>query len=116
MVAVDADVKVFLTASEEARALRRTAEHSAADQPEAAAVDATKQSLQRRDRIDSNRPASPLRRADDATEIDATDLTLDQVVDAVTGLVLDRVLALSQMEAGTGSTEGRDANKDRVNQ
>ena len=118
VVAVDATVKVFLTASEEARALRRTAEHSAADQPEAADVDATKQSLQRRDRIDSNRPASPLRRADDATEIDATDLTLDQVVEAVTSLVLDRVNALSQHEAGTDVRGAGDvaAHKDKVNQ
>ena len=96
VVAVDADVKVFLTASEEARALRRTVEHSAADQPEAADVDATKASLKRRDRIDSNRPSSPLRRADDATEIDATSLTLEQVVAAVVALVSAKLEALNE--------------------
>ena len=96
VVAVDAHVKVFLTASEEARALRRTVEHSAADQPEAADVDATKASLKRRDRIDSNRPSSPLRRADDATEIDATSLTLEQVVAAVVALVSAKLEALNE--------------------
>ena len=47
--------------------------------------------MQRRDRLDSSRPTSPLRRADDAVEIDATDLTLDEVVEVVSQLVLDRV-------------------------
>jgi cytidylate kinase len=91
VVAPDADVKVFLTASEQARALRRTAEHSALDQPDDAEVDATRASMLRRDHLDSSRLTSPLRRADDAVEIDATDLTLDEVVEAVSRLVLDRV-------------------------
>jgi len=91
VVAPDADVKVFLTASEQARALRRAAEHSAVDQPDALDVRSTRTSMQRRDRLDSSRPTSPLRRADDAVEIDATDLTLDEVVEVVSQLVLDRV-------------------------
>ncbi len=91
VVAPDADVKIFLTASEHARALRRAAEHSAADQPDPGDVSATRRSMQRRDRLDSSRPTSPLRKADDAVEIDATDLTLDEVVQAVSRLVQDRV-------------------------
>jgi CMP/dCMP kinase len=95
VVAPDADVKIFLTASEQVRAVRRAAEHSAVDQtdpaaPPASDVDATRASLQRRDSLDSSRPTSPLRKADDAIEIDATDLTLAQVVETVTSLVLDR--------------------------
>jgi cytidylate kinase len=93
-VAPQAQVKVFLTASEHARAQRRAAEHSAAD-PET-----TKVSIRRRDQLDSSRPASPLRRADDATEIDATELTLDQVVQRVVDLVLDRVPASARQESG----------------
>ena len=77
-------MKVFLTASEEARAARRAAEHSDAD-PEATRVDQA-----RRDRLDSSRPASPLRRADDAVVVDATDLTLDDVVERVVQLVTER--------------------------
>ena len=91
VVAPDADVKVYLTASEQARALRRTAEHSAADQPAPSDVDLTRASMRRRDHLDSSRPTSPLRRAVDAVEIDATDLTLDEVVDTVVRLVLHRV-------------------------
>jgi cytidylate kinase len=83
-VVPDADLKVFLTASEEARAARRAAEHSDPD-PEATRVDQA-----RRDRLDSARPASPLRRADDAVVVDATDLTLDDVVEQVVRLVAER--------------------------
>ncbi len=87
-VAPDATAKVFLTASEEVRAARRAAEHSATD-PEATRV------AQRsaRDQLDSSRPASPLRKAADAVEVDATDLTLDDVVARVVTLVDDRVRA-----------------------
>jgi len=81
-VCPDADVKVFLTASEAARAARRAAEHSDPD-PEA-----TREAQARRDRLDSSRPASPLRRADDAVTVDATEMSLDDVVDRVVALVL----------------------------
>lgn len=84
-VAPDAAVKVFLTASEEVRAARRAAEHSAAD------TEATRVAQRRRDQLDSSRPASPLRMAPDAVLVDATDLTLDDVVDRVVQLVHDRV-------------------------
>jgi CMP/dCMP kinase len=102
VVAPDAEVKVFLTASEQARAVRRAAEHSVNDQNESVDVDATAASLRRRDSLDSTRPTSPLRKAADAIEIDATDRTLEQVVEAVTALVLDRTRA--------------DRSKDKVNQ
>jgi cytidylate kinase len=73
--------KVFLTASPEARAQRRLRELQAKGQsPLFAAVLAD---LQRRDDADSTRAASPLRMADDAEELDSSDLTLDQVVDRI---------------------------------
>jgi len=71
--------KVFLTASPEARARRRFLELQAkGQQPDFEAVLAD---LQRRDLADSTRAASPLRKADDAVELDSSDLSLDQVVD-----------------------------------
>jgi cytidylate kinase len=71
--------KIFLTASPEARAQRRLRELQAKGQtPDFAAVLAD---LSRRDSADSTRAASPLRRADDAVELDSSDLSLDQVVD-----------------------------------
>ena len=86
VVAPDAEVKVFLTASPEARATRRTAELTHTTD-----VESTREDLARRDRHDSGRTASPLARADDAVEVDATHLTLQQVIDRVIELVSTRV-------------------------
>ena len=86
VVAPDAEVKVFLTASPEARATRRTAELTHTKD-----VEATREDLARRDRHDSGRTVSPLARADDAVEVDATHLTLQQVIDRVIELVSTRV-------------------------
>ena len=77
----DADVKVFLTATEEERARRRQRDDRAPD------VDAVAADLARRDSFDSNRAASPLRAADDAVVIDTTGHTVDDVVDQVVGLL-----------------------------
>jgi CMP/dCMP kinase len=73
VVAPDADLKVYLTASAAARAQRRSAE-------DRADVAATAADLARRDRLDSSRPVDPLRRAADATELDTTGLGVDEVV------------------------------------
>lgn len=71
--------KVFLTASPEARAQRRHHELQAKGQsPDFEAVLAD---LQRRDLADSTRAASPLRKAEDAIELDSSAMSLDQVVD-----------------------------------
>jgi cytidylate kinase len=67
----DADVKVFLTADPSVRASRREEE---AD-------------IDRRDRLDSSRAASPLAKADDAIEIDTSTSSVEQVVDRVLALV-----------------------------
>jgi len=83
VVAPDAPVKVFLTASEEARAQRR-ARDLAADP--AVTVELTQAEQARRDRLDSTRKTSPLTKADDACEIDSTDLTLEEVIETVVRL------------------------------
>ncbi|CAM5561238.1 (d)CMP kinase [Streptomyces narbonensis] len=77
----DADLKIFLTASPEARAARRSGELKGAD------VQATKEALVKRDAADSSRKTSPLAKAGDAVEVDTTDLTLDQVIECVVTLV-----------------------------
>ncbi|WP_433468740.1 (d)CMP kinase [Spirillospora sp. CA-128828] len=83
VVAPDAPVKVYLTASEEARAARR-AKDLAADP--GASVTVTQAEQARRDRLDSTRKASPLTKAADAYEIDSTELSLAEVVEAVVRL------------------------------
>ncbi len=77
----DADVKVFLTASEEERAGRRALQTADPD------TEAVATALARRDRFDSDRTASPLRLADAAVVIDTTGTTIDEVVELVCGLL-----------------------------
>jgi cytidylate kinase len=77
----DADVKVFLTASEEERARRRQRDDDAPD------VRAVAADLARRDVLDSTRTVSPLRPANDAAVIDTTARTVEDVVDEVVGLL-----------------------------
>jgi len=79
VVAPDAAVKMYLTASEEARAGRRNAETTV----EAVPVEVTRDEIARRDRLDSTRAVAPLARAADAIELDTTAMTQQQVVDAV---------------------------------
>ena len=86
-VAPDAPVKVFLTADPSARASRRGQELAGGPSVDAAVLEATREALRSRDAADSTRAASPLARADDAHVIDSTDLTADEVVDAVLDLV-----------------------------
>ena len=76
-------MKVYLSADPSARALRRAAEQGSAD------LDATRESLLARDRIDSGRATAPLILADGAVHIDTTPYTLDEVIDLVAGLVED---------------------------
>ncbi|MYY11361.1 (d)CMP kinase [Streptomyces sp. SID4919] len=80
----DADLKIFLTASPEARAARRSGELHGAD------VKATQEALVKRDAADSSRKTSPLAKAGDAVEVDTTDLTLQQVIECVVTLVEER--------------------------
>ncbi|CAL9617177.1 Cytidylate kinase [Streptomyces sp. enrichment culture] len=80
----DADLKIFLTASAEARAARRSGELKDAD------VKATREALIKRDAADAGRKTSPLAKADDAVEVDTTDLTLQQVIECVVTLVEEK--------------------------
>jgi cytidylate kinase len=90
VVAPDAGLKVFLTASSEARA-RRRARQDAADGRKST-LDATRADVDRRDGLDSSRAASPLRAADDAVRLDTTELDLPGVVDRLVSIVDERGL------------------------
>ncbi len=87
VVLPDADLKLFLTADVEIRAQRRASENRARDGgDDAAHLDSAKANLIGRDAIDSQRAVSPLTKAGDAVEIDATHLDLDQVVERIESL------------------------------
>jgi cytidylate kinase len=85
VVAPDAPVKMFLTATADARATRRTAELR--ETGENATVRDMHADMARRDRLDSSRTASPLAQAEDAVLLDTTQLDFDGVVAAVLGHV-----------------------------
>jgi cytidylate kinase len=81
----DATLKIFLTASAEARAFRRSGELKGAQ-----SVQATQDALVKRDAADSGRKTSPLAKADDAIEVDTTDLSLDQVIECIVTLIEEK--------------------------
>ncbi len=84
VVAPDATLKVYLTASAEARAARRNAEVAGST------VEAQQAALARRDRLDSTRKTDPLSMAAGAVELDTTALNLDEVIAEVLRLVKER--------------------------
>ena len=81
----DADVKIFLTATLDERAIRRAKEY--AENGIEIPVDNIKENLHQRDTIDSNRKVSPLRRVEDAVVVDTSYVTIDQQVK----IILDEV-------------------------
>lgn len=85
----DATLKVYLTADVEARAARRAAEN--AERGHDSDVSNTHASLAARDQADSSRTVSPLQAADDAVHVDATYMTLPEVIDHVIALIKERV-------------------------
>jgi len=97
----DADLKIFLTASLEERARRRHAEFSmSAGQADIGQVI---REIEERDRRDSTRSDSPLRKAKDAVELDTTGLTIEQQVGEIVRIARDRDACGS--DRGTGAKE-----------
>ncbi len=82
----DADAKIYLTADPAVRAARRAAQ-DADSVHGTAGVAATEESLRRRDELDTTRASSPLRMAEDAHLVDATELDLDATISAVCAIV-----------------------------
>ncbi len=82
----DADLKVFYTATAEARARRRWQELTAKGQ--APALEVVVREIEERDARDTQRAAAPLRRASDAIDLDTSALTFAQSCDALALLIL----------------------------
>ena len=76
-----ADVKVYLDASSHVRALRRYEELKAKGEPCDLAV--IEKDIIERDYRDMHREISPLKRAEDAQYLDSSDMTIEQVADAI---------------------------------
>jgi cytidylate kinase len=75
----NADIKIFLTASLDERANRRYKEYQAKNAQ--ITIEEVKANLDKRDKIDSGRAVSPLRKAEDAIEFDNTGLTPNDDLD-----------------------------------
>lgn len=81
----EAELKIFLTANLEVRANRRLQETN--DHSNTEKLKAIKSNLQNRDEKDSSRKEAPLKKAEDAIEIDTTELNFDQQVDVIIELI-----------------------------
>ena len=77
----NADVKIFLTASLDIRANRRTKEYN--ENGSKVLVNDIKSNLSNRDKIDSSRNDSPLIKASDAVEVDTTNVSIDEQVNLI---------------------------------
>lgn len=85
VVLPDAEVKIFLTASAEDRAKRRVLQNEQKGIP--GNYEDILEDIKKRDYQDSHRENSPLRKTDDAVEIDSSNMTKEEVVDAIYKLV-----------------------------
>ncbi len=88
----DADVKIYLTASVRVRASRRCKELT--DKGVMCNLQEIEQDIRERDERDQNRAVSPLRQAEDAVLIDSSDLTINQVIDAILQTAVSRGLLI----------------------
>ena len=84
VVMPDAELKIYLTASEEERARRRLKQ--TIDAGGQAEFEQVLREVRARDERDMNRAESPLRQADDAVLVDTTNMTIPEVVDCIAGL------------------------------
>ena len=84
----DAQVKIYLTASGETRAKRRYDE--LVEKGEHADLAKIAEDIKERDYRDMHREMSPLRQADDAVLVDSSDMSIEQVVSAILGIVKEK--------------------------
>lgn len=85
----NAELKIFMTASVEERALRRFAENKVRgiETP----LETLKQEIRDRDDADSNRAVSPLKQAEDAILLDTTSMTIEEVANEISRLAKERL-------------------------
>lgn len=84
----DAEIKIFMTADPYVRAQRRAAEMKA--KGENADIEDVLKNLQERDYIDSHREASPLSKADDAIVLDNSEMTMEDQMAWLKGIISER--------------------------
>lgn len=83
------DVKIFLVASPEERAKRRLKEYE--EKGIEADYESVLASIKERDYLDSTRKESPLKKAEDAHEIDSSTMSIDEVVEAISKYIDEKI-------------------------
>ena len=90
VVLKDAEVKIFLTASVEARAKRRYLQDKEAGMD--VSLEVLKEEIEKRDYQDTHREVSPLKKAEDAIVVDSSDLSIDEVVSEILDIINKKVM------------------------
>ena len=88
VVLPDAEVKIFQTASVESRAMRRFKENLSKGID--SDFELLKSEIEQRDYQDTHRKESPLKKAEDAIEIDTSEMTVEQVVNQIISYIAER--------------------------
>ncbi len=89
VVLPNADVKIFLTASAEQRAMRRLIDLQNANQE--ASYEQVLEDIKKRDKQDSSRATAPTKQAEDAVLVDSSDLTLEETIQEIKTIILDKI-------------------------
>lgn len=108
----DADVKIFLTASTSVRALRRYRELQ--EKGMMCNLEEIEQDIIERDARDMNRETAPLKQAEDAMLLDSSDMTLEQVVQAILEAAFSRGLAPGSQKASDHADSEAGQTKEEV--
>lgn len=108
----DADVKIFLTASTSVRALRRYRELQ--EKGMMCNLEEIEQDIIERDARDMNRETAPLKQAEDAMLLDSSDMTLEQVVQAILEAAFSRGLAPGSQNASDHADSEAGQTKEEV--
>ncbi len=96
VVLPDAEIKIFMTATAEERALRRYKENTAKGM--SASLEELTEDMKRRDHLDSTRKISPLKKADDAIILDSTHLDIDEVVKRILSIIEATIKPLQTLD------------------
>ena len=89
VVLPNAELKIFLVASVKERAFRRFRENQ--EKGIELSLEKLEEEIAHRDFLDSTRKESPLKKADDAIEIDTTSLSIQEVVSKITNLIQEKL-------------------------
>ncbi len=84
----DADVKIFLTANSDVRAMRRYREQK--EKGSDCSLDEVGKEITERDFRDTHRAIAPLKKADDAVTLDTSDMTIDEVIGSIKKIIADK--------------------------